>query len=238
MGRKVVSFLCFAVILAWNASPLRGQTTSSKPIQTQRAELAASLRDKANLSKEAHAAFALVPREQFLPALVQDLAYLDTEIPISGGGILPSPSSLARIISQAGVRAQDTVLLYGTGTGYTAAILGRLASQVSVVEKSPDLAAGYEKTLTGLGYGNVVVRAGTSIELFKEKGPFSLVIIQGAVRRIPPEALNQVRTGGRCVFALADASGFQILVSYEKGETGPAFRSIGESFLPFLDELK
>lgn len=235
MDRKaslIVSLILFCSL------QLAGQSTVAKPIQTQRLELANALRDKANLSKEAHTAFATVPREQFLPELMQDLAYVDTEIPISGGSILPSPSAIARIISQASIKPQDSLLLYGTGTGYTAAILSRLAAQVSVIESSQELTQSYETAFSRLGYRNITLRQGTSIELFKERNPFSLIIIQGAVRRIPPEALNQVKTGGRCLFALSDAAGFQILVSYEKGDTGPSIRTLGESFLPYLNELK
>ena len=206
--------LLFSVFLLTTVFPAYSQT--AKSASTQRNELADRLRDKTGFSKEAYSAFSTVPREQFIPQLVQDLAYLDTEIPVTGSSFLPSPSSIARIVAQSTVRPNDRVLIYGPGIGYTAAIFGRIASEVFGIELNQNLASGYIETLSALKYSNTAVKYSKNVNDFKGSGPFSLIVVQGAVLKLPEEILSQVKSGGRCVFALADLSGFQILAMYEK----------------------
>ena len=163
--------------------------------------------DSAVLSLLAH-----LPRESFLPAAYQNLAFADLDVPLTtpaepGKCMLP-PKVQARLLQDAAVKPSDSVLEIGTGSGYMAAMLGSQAGQVRSIEIDGTLAAQARLNLQQAGITNVdVVHADAAASGFKacETGaPFDLIVLGGSVSEVPPDLLNLLKVGGRLVGIVGD----------------------------------
>jgi protein-L-isoaspartate(D-aspartate) O-methyltransferase len=148
-----------------------------------------------------------VPREEFVDAAKRDCAYFDEDIelaPAQGGNpprFLMEPSPFAKLVQLAAIRPSDFVLDVGCGTGYSAAVLSRLASSVIAVEADPALAESASRNLTRLGCDNVAVVRGALPEGYAAEAPYDVIFVGGSVG-VPPEALfSQLKEGGRLVVA-------------------------------------
>jgi protein-L-isoaspartate(D-aspartate) O-methyltransferase len=148
-------------------------------------------------------AFSAVPREIFVPDHLKPLAYIDEDILVSAQGATPryvmEPGPLAKLVQLAGIQSTDRVLDIGTATGYSAAVLARLAASVVALESDEALAAQAIANLTGLGLDNVEVVVGPLTEGHAEKAPYDIILIEGAVEVIPQAILDQIGEGGRIV---------------------------------------
>ena len=148
------------------------------------------------------AAFGMVPRERFVPPAQVDLAYLDRDTPVGHGRWLLKPMVLARMIHALTIGAGERILDVGGGTGYSAAILAALGGPVVAVEEGADLAAMADRTLTDLGIGNATVRQGTLADGWPADGPYDVILINGAIERLPDAFATQLAPGGRLVCIL------------------------------------
>ena len=147
-------------------------------------------------------AFLSVPREEFVPAKMRELAYIDTDIELVGGTApryLMEPSPLAKLLQLAGISKSDKVLEIGAGTGYASAVLSLIAGSVVALESDESLAAAAAETLARLGYGNVTVARGDLTKGYVAEAPFDVIFINGAVETIPASLFEQLRDGGRLV---------------------------------------
>ncbi|WP_315920168.1 protein-L-isoaspartate O-methyltransferase [Mesorhizobium sp. SP-1A] len=149
------------------------------------------------------AALLTVPRERFTPADVRDLAYIDEDIRVADGAhgprYLMEPASLARLIQLAQVDTQDNVLDIGCATGYSAAVLSRLARSVVGLEADSALADVARSVIPQLGYDNVEVVTGPMNAGYAAKAPYDVILIEGSVDEVPEALLVQLREGGRLV---------------------------------------
>ncbi len=148
-------------------------------------------------------AFLEVPREIFVDTALCDLAYIDEDIRISSGSdnprFLMEPSPLARLLQLAEVDESDTVLDVGCGTGYSAAILSRLARSVIALESDPKLADRATATLAEIGRDNVIVVAGALRDGHAANAPYDVIFIGGSVEEVPETLFKQLAEGGRLV---------------------------------------
>lgn len=148
-------------------------------------------------------AFLTIPREIFVDEAARDLAYIDEDIAIGAGPdgprFLMEPSPLARLLQLAEVDAGDSVLDVGCGTGYSAAILSRLARSVVALESDSGLAARAEAALAELGCGNVSLVAGPLREGHAAGAPYDVVFLGGGVEEVPEALFAQLAEGGRLV---------------------------------------
>ena len=153
------------------------------------------------------AAFLSIPREKFVPAKFEELSYSDETIPLAAphaggcGRYLMKPAALAKLLQAADIKSEDIVLDIGAGTGYSAALLSKLASSVIALEQDEKLAAIANENMQKGGYDNVVVVSGELTKGYAEEGPFDVIFLEGAVDFIPEALFAQLREGGRLVVA-------------------------------------
>jgi len=145
-----------------------------------------------------------VPREPFVPAARRELAHIDEDVLIAGDGgqgsrWLMEPSPFARLVQLAAIGPGDSVLDVGTGTGYPAAVLSRLAGRVTALESDPGLAAQARATLSGLGLANVEVVTGELRQGFAQNAPYDAIIVEGSIGELPSLLSAQLTEGGRLV---------------------------------------
>jgi protein-L-isoaspartate(D-aspartate) O-methyltransferase len=146
-----------------------------------------------------------LPRERFVPPGQADLAYTDLDIPlgVDAPGSAPRrmmrPRNLAKLIQAADVAATDRVLDVGCGTGYGAAVLARLAADVTALEEDRALTTLAVKALADCGLHNVTVMAGPLAGGVPPRAPYDVIVVEGATE-VPPRALfEQLADGGRLV---------------------------------------
>jgi len=144
-------------------------------------------------------AFLAVPREEFVPARLKVLAYIDNDLEIAPGRYLMEASPLAKLLQLARIGKDDLVLEIGCGSGYVSALLSLLAGSVVALEADEALSAQATETLSNLGYDNVAVVTGEMEKGCPAEAPFDLIFINGAVEDVPAALLEQLRDGGRLV---------------------------------------
>ncbi|MGX5841940.1 protein-L-isoaspartate O-methyltransferase family protein [Mesorhizobium sp. ArgA1] len=150
-------------------------------------------------------AMLAVPREAFVGATQQVLAYIDEDIRISDGGdgsgarYLMEPSPLAKLLQLAEISAGDSVLDVGCGTGYSAALLSRLAKSVIALESDTGLAETARAALSAQGCDNVAVVTGPLPQGHAAKAPYNVILVGGSVEEVPAALLGQLAEGGRLV---------------------------------------
>jgi protein-L-isoaspartate(D-aspartate) O-methyltransferase len=145
-------------------------------------------------------ALAEVPREQFVPAHERSRAYENVALPIACDQTISQPAVVARMLELLELRPEDRVLDVGTGSGYHAALLSRLAAEVWTVERHRELSAAAARVLSELGYGNVTCVVGDGWRGLPERAPFDAINVAAATgHQIPPELPRQLAAGGRLV---------------------------------------
>lgn len=150
------------------------------------------------------AALGEIPREVFVPKPLRGMAYIDGDIDLGAGRFLMEPLAFAIMVQAAAIDSGDVVLDLGCATGYSAAVLSRLASTVVAVESDRDLAARAGALLGELGFDNVAVGAGALADGDAPHSPYQVIVLEGAVERIPDSLLNQLAEGGRLVAVVRD----------------------------------
>ena len=166
-----------------------------------------------------------VPRHEFVPEPLQPLAYFDVPLPVGHEQNISQPFLIALMTHLVRIEADDVVFETGTGAGYQAAILSKLAKQVFSVEVVAPLAAAAAERLKRLGYANIEVRHADGYYGWRERGPYDAMIIKEAVHHIPPPLLNQLKPGGRMVVPVGPLDGMQHLTLVEKGFDGKIKRT-------------
>jgi protein-L-isoaspartate(D-aspartate) O-methyltransferase len=160
-----------------------------------RSEFIAALK-KEKVKKHLLDIMAEVPREKFLDPVFADDAYAMVPIPIGRGQTTDEPLVLARMLETLAPRKNWRVLEVGTGSGYSTAVLAKLAAQVVTVEYHDELAARAKEALGDLGYGNVKYFAGDATEQAEKLGDFDAMIIYAACRETPLSLIGRLKDGG------------------------------------------
>ena len=142
-------------------------------------------------------AMLAIPREDFVPAGRRSLAYIDEDIEIAPGRYLMEASPFARLLQLAQIGSGDFVLDVGAGTGYSAAVLSRLAGAVVALESDPALAQQAQTRLAALRCDTVAVVEGALQEGYASEAPYDVIVLSGAVDEVPEALLAQLKDGGR-----------------------------------------
>ena len=148
-------------------------------------------------------AMLTVPREVFVPADKQALAYLDLDLDVAAAGAtrrcLIKPALLAKMLQAADIKSTDRVLVVGCATGYAAAVVAAFAAEVSATESDPALAAKAGGALAQLGIQNVTVKTAAAADGDAAAAPFDVIVLNGATEIVPTALYGQLKEGGRLV---------------------------------------
>lgn len=143
-------------------------------------------------------AMLTVPREVFVPAPRRAVAYAGENVPLPGGRVLLDPRTIGKMIDALDIQPRDLVLDVGCGTGYAAALIGRMAGAVVALEDDPARAAEAEAALAAAGADNVAVVSGPLASGWAEQAPYDVILISGGAVETVPETLTvQLAEGGR-----------------------------------------
>jgi protein-L-isoaspartate(D-aspartate) O-methyltransferase len=178
-----------------------------------------------------------LPRERFVPQNKVELAYLDLDIPVGEAGRpvrrLLKPMVLAKLVQAADIAEADRVLDIGCATGYSSALLGRLAGAVVALEEDASLAQIASRTLAALGAVNVTVATGPLTVGWASGGPYDVIMMEGATEVVPMGLHEQLKDGGRLVCVLGRGpEGKAMLFRSLEGELRG--RSIFDAAAPML----
>ena len=169
-------------------------------------------------------AFQRVPREQFVPADKRAIAYAEAPVEVVRGRWLLTARSFAKLLELAEIRPEDTVLDIGCGTGYSTAVIARLARRVTGLEEDAALVRVASDLIHAEGAANATVVQGALADGHRSGSPYDVIVIEGGVETIPDGLLAQLAEGGRLVAIVQRQShGKAIVFLSEGGRTGHRF---------------
>ena len=175
-----------------------------------------------------------VPRHLFVDEALRDRAYGDHPLPIGEGQTISQPFMVARMTEILRLTGREKVLEIGTGSGYQAAVLSRLAARVCTIERIPRLAGRARQTLESTGASNVWVRAADGTMGWADEAPFDRILVAAGGPGVPPPLFEQLAEGGRMVLPLGNAEG-QILTLVERVSGEMRTRPCGDcTFVPLV----
>ena len=184
----------------------------------QRMEFMLGLRRRGITEQSILRAMDEVPREHFVSAETTDAAYADRALPIACGQTISQPYVVAYMTEKLDVHPGHRVLEVGTGSGFQAAVLSRLAREVVTIERYRTLADTARVRLETLGYDNVEVKLGDGFDGVPERAPFDRIIVTAAAEDVPKALIAQLAEGGVMVLPLGSHDATQVLVKLTKNK--------------------
>jgi len=180
-----------------------------------------------------------VPRHLFVDASYRDRAYGDHPLPIGEGQTISQPYVVALMTEALKLKPGDRVLEIGTGSGYQAAVLSRIAKEVYTIEIRKNLVDKAGKLLAGLGNRNVQVKNADGYFGWEEHAPFDAIIITAAANHIPPPLIKQLKEGGRLIVPLGSTLYFQTLTLATKKKGELELEQVSPvAFVPMTGEMQ
>jgi len=175
-----------------------------------------------------------VPRHAFVPPEWRHEAYSDRPLPIADDQTISQPYMVAIMTQSLALQGHERVLEVGTGSGYQAAVLSRLAAQVYSIEYFPNLAETARAVLQRLGYTNVQVMTGDGGLGLPAHAPYHGILVAAAAPHVPQSLLGQLAEGGRLVIPVGSVASQELLIITRHGDDYPQARSVPCRFVPLL----
>jgi len=195
------------------------------------------LRDKGILDERVLAAMATVPRHLFMDEAMAHRAYEDTALPIKHGQTISQPWVVAKMSEIVLSYQPKKVLEIGTGSGYQAAILGKLVDQVFSVERIDNLTRTARRRFVKFGYTNVRTKTGDGFDGWENEAPYDLIIGTAAAEKIPEGLLSQLKPSGVMLLPVGDSKN-QNLIKITKTDEGFDTETLDAvMFVPFLQGI-
>ncbi len=180
------------------------------------------------------AAMTAVPRHEFIAEELRSHAYDDLPLPIGGGQTISQPYIVAAMTAALHLQPGDRVLEIGTGCGYQAAVLSRLAREVFTIERRPELASAASGKLARLGYPNAHVHCGDGTLGLPELAPFDAILVAAAAPAVPKPLLAQLAEGGRMILPVGNAEHQELRLIEKRGDAFPTRMLEGCRFVPLV----
>lgn len=182
------------------------------------------------------AAFREVPREAFVPDRLAGMAYEDTPLPIEADQTISQPYIVALMIDAAGIKPGAKVLEIGAGSGYAAAVMGRIAAKVVAIERHAELAHLAARRMAGLGYGNVRILEGDGSAGLASDSPYDAILAAASGSHVPEALKRQLAIGGTLVMPVGEPGAVQSLVMVTRtGEDDYRTEELGAvRFVPLI----
>jgi protein-L-isoaspartate(D-aspartate) O-methyltransferase len=196
------------------------------------------LRDRGIKDAAVLEAMTKVPREAFVPEKMKPYAYQDRALPIEANQTISQPYIVALMAAAAEISSGDRVLEIGTGSGYGAAVLSRIADQVYTVERIGQLAKAARDRFDQLGYNNIHVRRGNGTLGWADESPFDAIIVTAGGPEIPTSLKDQLAKNGRLIIPIGESPYAQELVRLRRMGRGEFHReSLGPvRFVPLVGD--
>ena len=160
-------------------------------------------------------AFSSVNRDDFVPQNLKENCYSEKNLFLKRDRFVLKANLIAKIISALNISNEENVLVIGSSTGYSSAIISRLAETVISIEEDQELLDFSEEAIKKNGIDNIVFINNAMIEGCSEQGPFNAIIIEGAIDEVPPKILNQLEDNGRLI-AMINNKGVSNVIEYQK----------------------
>jgi len=180
------------------------------------------------------AAMGKVPREEFVPLDLRTETYEDGPLPIGNGQTISQPYIVAFMTERLRAKPSDRVLEIGTGSGYQAAILAELVSDVYTIEIVQPLAKTAEATLQRLGYKNVHIKMGDGYKGWPEEAPFDAIIVTCAPDKVPQPLVDQLKEDGRMVIPVGERFAQELYLLEKKNGQLKESVTLPVRFVPML----
>lgn len=165
-------------------------------------------------------AFRAVPREAFVRSEYSHLAYCDHPLPIPAGQTISQPYIVALMIQAVAIKPDDKVLEVGSGSGYAAAIIGRIATRVIGIERKHELVEVARERLHRLGYNNVEIVKGDGTKGWPSAAPYDAILAAASGSHVPGSLIDQLASGGRLVMPVGDPGSVQKLIKVTRRPDG------------------
>ena len=150
-----------------------------------------------------------IPREEFVPEALREVAYVGEHVPLAPGRVVLDPRVFGKLLDAVNAGPSDLVLDVGSGLGYSAAVLARMAEAVVALEEDAAMAAEAEARLARQGADNAMVVTGTLAAGSPKHGPFDVILFEGAVEQVPATFAEQLKPGGRIAAVFLDGQNGQ-----------------------------
>jgi protein-L-isoaspartate(D-aspartate) O-methyltransferase len=183
---------------------------------------------------EVLAAMTAVPRHEFVAEELRSHAYDDLPLPIGGGQTISQPYMVAAMTAALHLQPSDRVLEIGTGCGYHAAVLSRLAKEIFTIERRPELASTASARLARLGYANAHVHCGDGTLGLPEFAPFDVILVAAAAPAVPKPLLAQLAEGGRMILPVGNTEHQELRLIEKRGDAFPTKMLEGCRFVPLV----
>ena len=185
------------------------------------------------------AAMLAIPREKFVPSARAELAYLDEDIPLRPASAakparyLPKPMVLAKLVQALSLQETDRVLDVGAASGYSAALLGRIAASVIALEEDAEFVPIATRLLTSLQALNVKVVSGPLTAGWPKEAPYDAILLEGSVELMPPALTDSLNEGGRLAAVVGTGRAAKAMLYLRSGKTVSA-RPVFDAAIPPL----
>ncbi|MDQ6680171.1 MAG: protein-L-isoaspartate O-methyltransferase [Pseudomonadota bacterium] len=163
---------------------------------------------------------AVIKREDYVPAAMRAMAFVDTEVPLPNGRAMLAPKVEARLLQELAVQRHERVLEIGAGSGYMAALLAHKGQHVTSVEIDPELARLATANLRRAWVMNVTVVEADASRVLPDDGPFDVILLSGSVAEVPRTLLAQLKPGGRLAAIVGQVPVMQAVLVTRSGEHG------------------
>jgi protein-L-isoaspartate(D-aspartate) O-methyltransferase len=212
-AKRKIPALSMVFIMLWNlAMPLSGSYAFDNDFKKKREKMIETdIRGRGITDKRVIHAMSKIDRHLFVDKSLMNMAYEDHPLPIGEGQTISQPYVVALMTEALNLKSADKVLEIGTGSGYQAAVLAEIVSEVYTIEIRKNLAEKAEKLLKVLGYRTIKVKYGDGYFGWEEYGPFDAIIVTASANHIPAPLIKQLKEGGRLIIPLGSTLYYQML---------------------------